>query len=68
MADNAPVVHIGENSPELIAYKLFNHIVTVENKTLYRSTDSKSELVDRKWILETYVQCIEAVKHGVTPK
>ena len=43
MAD-APVVNIGENSPEQVAYKLFNHIADVENKRLYQATSGEKQM------------------------
>lgn len=53
MAD-APVVHIGENSPEMIAYRLLEHIANAEKKYLNNA--------DRKWLLDTYAECLEAVR------
>ncbi len=67
MAD-APVVHIGENSPEEVAFKLLHVIAKCESKKLYVDKDNSSQTADRKWILETYTECIEAVKgHRVRP-
>jgi hypothetical protein len=60
MAEAAPVVHIGENSPEQIAYKLFDHIVRVERQDLY--PDRGEQGATRKWILDTYAECLLAVK------
>jgi hypothetical protein len=57
MAD-APVVHIGENSPEEVALKLFNYIAAVEGRALYIQGDKPA---DREWILRTYNQCISVV-------
>jgi hypothetical protein len=45
MADK-PVVHIGENSPEWVAYKLMHDILMTEKKTPANAT--------RKDILDTY--------------
>ena len=58
MADEA-IVHIGENSPEQVAYRLFETIATVESKT--------TNDMDRDYILSTYVDCIKAVKHQIKP-
>jgi hypothetical protein len=52
MADNT-VVHIGENSPEKIAYLLMVDIINKEG--------GKSE-ADRKKILDTYAECLQAVR------
>jgi|HubBroStandDraft_3_1064219.scaffolds.fasta_scaffold736471_1 hypothetical protein len=37
MADDA-IVHIGENSPEHVAYKLMERIAEAEGKNLHRSS------------------------------
>jgi hypothetical protein len=60
MAD-APVVHIGENSPEYVAYRLFQDIASVEGQKLF-GHQSRATTPDRKWILMTYAQCLLAVK------
>ncbi len=52
MADTS-VVHIGENSPEQVAYKLLHEIAAIENTTGRR---------DRKWWLDTYAECLLAVR------
>jgi hypothetical protein len=57
MAD-APVVHIGENSPQHIAYQLFQHIVAVEGKSL---ASGRPGTANRKWILDTYAECLRTV-------
>ena len=54
MADS--VVHIGENSPEQVSYKLMRDIMVAEGK------DWSS--VDRPYLLSLYVQCLNAVKLG----
>lgn len=59
MADNA-VVHIGENSPEQVAYVLMGMVMQSEGKVHYKS-DGK-QLADRKYILDTYAECITAVR------
>jgi hypothetical protein len=64
MADKA-TVHIGENSPEEVAYKLFSHIVSVENKDLYNS--GKANSADRAYILKAYYECRRVVVGGVNP-
>jgi len=57
MADNA-VVHIGENSPEEVAYKMMTLIMGVENRQPYAHGDNP---VDRNWVLRTYAQCLKTV-------
>jgi hypothetical protein len=53
MADK-PVVHIGENSPEWVAYKLMHDILITERKTPANTI--------RKDILDTYAECLQAVR------
>ena len=58
MAEN-PIVHISENSPEEVAYKLLQLVADVENRERY---GHGSNPVDREWVLRTYAQCIRAVR------
>ena len=58
MAD-APVVHIGENSPEEVALKLTQIIASVEKRSL---AGHVANTADRKWLLDTYAECLLAVK------
>lgn len=57
MADST-TVHIGENSPEQVAYKLMHNIANAEKVNLQGSAVNSS----REWILKTYMQCLMAVK------
>lgn len=58
MADEA-VVHIGENSPEQVAYRLMREILlNVESKDY-------SDL-DREAYLNTYAECLYTVQHPRT--
>jgi hypothetical protein len=52
MADSA-TVHIGENSAEQVAYKLFYDVMNAEKKSLSN--------VDRAYILKTYWECRRVV-------
>jgi hypothetical protein len=63
MTDTSPV-HIGENSPELVAYKLLQDIAAVEKRMLQPAQDLASgwKFADRKWILDTYAECLQAVR------
>ncbi|NCN86149.1 MAG: hypothetical protein GW822_12735 [Sphingomonadales bacterium] len=54
---DAPVVHIGENSPEQVAYKLMKHIARAE-KVQLEGININS---DREWIIKTYIMCRTAV-------
>lgn len=58
MADQT-TVHIGENSPQQVAYRLFRDIMVAEGKSL-REEDRTSK-VNRKYILDTYAECLSAV-------
>ena len=60
MADQ-PIVHIGENSAEEVAYKLLKSIAASEAKQLV-STPGKKADVERKWLLDTYAECLDTVK------
>ena len=60
MADE-PVVHIGENSPEHMAYRLLKDIALVEGKSFHRNPTGDHETAERKWILDTYAECLRAV-------
>lgn len=57
MADT-PVVHIGENSPEQIAYKLLHDIARNDGKL-----DSYKRLqADKQYILDTYAEALNTVR------
>jgi hypothetical protein len=56
MADT--IVHIGENSPEEVAYKLLQNIASQEKKTLVVKSDA-----ERKWLLDTYAECLMTVRN-----
>jgi hypothetical protein len=60
---DAPVVHIGENSPEWVAYRLFQDIVHVEDKLLNTSEKNQQKVAKRDWILQTYAECLECVRN-----
>jgi len=48
------VIHIAENSPEHVAYKMMRDLFVVENKPF--------ESLTRDEYLNTYDECLEAVK------
>ena len=61
-ASGVPAVNLHDSSPEYIAYQLFLHICDREQKSF---TPAQGRFpIDRHWILETYAQCIRAVKYG----
>jgi hypothetical protein len=54
-----PIIHIGENSPEQIAFKLLEKIAKVEKKHLSEPMGTMAygwSMADREWILKTYGQ------------
>ncbi|ACT58030.1 hypothetical protein [Hirschia baltica] len=55
------VVHIGENSPEQVAFKLLEKIMRSENKGV-GFNDSGPNRADRIYILDTYAECLIAVR------
>ena len=59
MADQN-IVHIGENSPEQVAYKLLHKVERAEGK-VDAGGDPKPG-TDRKWILETSAECLKAAQ------
>lgn len=68
MADAKPVVHIGENSPEQVAFKLMETIAAVERKSISGTDPSGLKAgwtkADRSWILRTYGECLTTVQNG----
>ena len=65
MADAA--VHIGENSSEYVAYRLMLDIAEAEGKRFSKPVpgyggSGSSQVADRDWILNTYRQCLRAVR------
>lgn len=59
MADTT--TNIADNSAELIAYKLFQEVARAEGKELWAGA-AGTERPDRRWLLDTYAECISAVK------
>jgi hypothetical protein len=60
MADT--VVHMGENSPEHVAHKLLHEIADIEKKAFHNEPSSGWTTADRAWVLDTYRECLMAVK------
>jgi hypothetical protein len=57
MADQAqPNIHIGEDSAEHVALQLFREVVKAEIKL------NPSLEIDKEYILDTYAECLMAVK------
>lgn len=57
MADPS-VVYLGGHSQEQVAYMLMERIAHSEKKSLYGTGAAP----DRKWILETYAECLATVQ------
>ena len=55
------VTHIGENSPEEVAYKLLERVAFIENMEIAGLQGSR-QATSRKWLLDTYAECLHAVK------
>lgn len=58
---DAPIVHIGENSPEHVAFKLMEKIASSEARVFHDRPNGTQQLADRAWILATYQECLVAV-------
>ena len=65
MADSDTTVHIGENSPEQVAFKLLQEIAYAEGKNMFNGP--AGDKPDRAWILEAYRQCRRTVS-GLAPE
>jgi hypothetical protein len=46
------IVHIGESSPEFVAFRLYHEV---------RQAEDPKQL-SKKWILDTYAECLNAVR------
>lgn len=61
------ILHIGENSPEQVALKLFELVTRVERKSVTASDESELKAgwtkADRAYILATYGECLRMVRH-----
>jgi hypothetical protein len=67
MADPT-IVHIGENSPEQVAYKLMQEVAEVEQIALHGGDlQPQWKRADRTWILTAYRECLHAVKSPKPP-
>ena len=63
MSDKS-VVHIGENSPEQVALKLFEMIAAIEKTATFtgNSLEPGWSTADKNYILTTYGECINTVR------
>jgi hypothetical protein len=62
---NAPVVHIGENSPEHVAHTLLHEVANLEKRSFNPDPTSAGwKAADRSWLLDTYAECLTATRGG----
>lgn len=66
MADNN-VVHIGENSPQQVAYKLMQDIMHAEKRSISSEGNNGWQRTDRAYMLKLYYDCARATS-GLSPK
>ncbi len=66
MADKT-TIQMGENSPEHVAFKLFNIIADLEKRSITGYAGDGYKPADRLYVLQTMVDCLNAVKHGSLP-
>lgn len=59
----ADVPHQGENTPEYVAYLLFQRIMSAENMSSDPQAANRTA-ASRDWILRTYGECIDVVRNG----
>jgi hypothetical protein len=54
--------HPTDESPESVAYRLMLLVADLENRTLHGNPSKDRVNADRQWILDTYAECLRAVK------
>jgi len=54
--------HPTDSTPESVAYRLLVLVADLENKTLHGNPSKDRTNADRKWILDTYAECLAAIK------
>ena len=59
MNDNTQA-HYGGQSPEQVAYKLFERIARAEGKLFHGSAAPN---YDREWVLRTYAECLYTIQN-----
>lgn len=55
-------VHQSESSPEHVAFRLMLEIAKVEKKALTGHPGLRGTAADRQWVLDTFSECLEAVR------
>jgi hypothetical protein len=56
------IVHIGENSLEHVARQLLHEVMTAERKTTGKGGADGWTQADRKYLLDTYAECLRATR------
>jgi hypothetical protein len=62
---DSTIIHMSENSPEQVAYKLLREIASIENKKVFAAQNATAE-VGRKWLLDTYAECLLTVRSPIS--
>ena len=60
MAD-VPIIHMSENSPEQVAFKLLREVASLEGKKAFGAPSGTA--IDRKWLLDAYAECLVSVRN-----
>ena len=63
-----PNEHPSDESPESVAYRLMLLVADLESRTLHGNPAKDRTNADRQWILDTYAECLRAVKSPETRK
>ena len=50
-------------TPESVALQLLHIVAHAENKSLHEGVSSNQTKPDRRWIIQTYRECLLAVQH-----
>lgn len=59
MADRSPVV---TGTPEEIALRLLELVAAAEDKSLGQPVRTRTNAADREWIMQTFQECLLAVR------
>ncbi|GAB2179399.1 hypothetical protein [Dongia sp. agr-C8] len=54
--------HPTDESPESVAYRLMLLVADLENRTLHGNPAKDRVNADRQWILDTYAECLKAIR------
>ena len=66
MADD-PIVKVGENSPEQVAFQLLRMVATIERVSLSGEATADLRPATKAWLLNTYTDCIHVVRGSSPP-